>query len=83
MQDSAAKLSAVKHELGNERLKAENYWSELEQLRSKSLKQEELRQAEIKLLEENAKAAKAQAKSIDGEYRAQRIEHTIYNTYRR
>jgi len=69
MQESAAKLAEVKRELDMERSKAENYWSELEQLRSKSSKQEELRQVEINLLEESMKATKAHAKNIEEEYR--------------
>jgi len=68
IQENDAKVTEVNHELGIERSKAENYWAELEQLRSKTSKQEELRQIEIDLLEESVKAAKAQSKSREEEF---------------
>ena len=67
MQKYEDNLSQVNHDLSIERSKAENYWTELEHLRSKSMKQDELRQVEIKLLEESVRGSKAQLKSKEGE----------------
>ncbi len=69
IHEGAAALNEVKNELSIERSKAENYWSELEQLRSKSSKQDELRQVEINLLEDSVRAAKAQSRSREEEFR--------------
>ena len=67
IQEHDAKLSGVNHELSTVRTKAQNYWAELQQLRSKSLKQEELRQVEIKLMEDSVKASKKQTKTKEEE----------------
>jgi septal ring factor EnvC (AmiA/AmiB activator) len=72
MQEHEAKLSEINHELSMERTKAENHWADLEQARSKSSKQEELRKVEMKLLEESVKAAKAQTRSKEDEFRKMR-----------
>jgi chromosome segregation ATPase len=67
IQKYEGQVGQLNHDLGIERSKAENYWEELEHLRSKSLKHDDLRQVEIKLLEDSVKAAKAQIKSKDDE----------------
>lgn len=67
IQEYEAKISEINHELDNERIKAESYREELEQVQSNALKQEKLRKVEINLLEESFKNAKAQTKTKDEE----------------
>lgn len=68
-REHETKLNQLHEELNIERNKAENYWSELEQVRAKTTKQDELRQVEIDLLEESLQSAKNQARSREVEFK--------------
>jgi len=68
LQEYEGKLSTAQHDLSIAQSKAQNYMSELDELKSKTSKQDELRQKEIKILEDSVKSAKAHARNKEEEF---------------